>query len=210
MPANDDSSYVESHPLQEYPSEANAEIDDDASPLIVSPLGASRRRQDFGSDDSHLPSRMPHRHPSKYEPCAEHSTSSVLPAPTHPQSTLPQARAKKLSKSTSLFLHGFARCIITWVLVVGFYLSLRLYQDRVISPGAKSMFDAINVVLSIAFGLNIASSLKEIALDFRWWILGHRQRPWQEVRILCRILQRLVVIGFTDGPRLNSFYIAIA
>ncbi|MCJ1423086.1 hypothetical protein MMC29_000967 [Sticta canariensis] len=184
MLANDDSSYVESHPLQGYPSEANAEIDDDASPLIVTPLGASRRRQEFGSNDSHLPSRMPHRRPSKNEPCAEQPTLSVLPAPTHPQSTLPQTRAKLLSKSTSLFLHGFVRCIITWVLVAGFYLSLRLYQDRVISPGAKSMFDAINVVLSIAFGLNIASGLKEIALDFRWWILGHRQRPWKEVEFI--------------------------
>lgn len=210
MPANDESSYVESHPLQGYPSVANAEIDDDASPLIVSPLGASRRRQDFGSNDSHLPSSKPHRRPSTYEPCAEQPTSSVLPAPTHPQSMLPQTKAKKLSKSTSLFLHGFVRCIMTWVLTAGFYLSLRLYQDRVISPGAKSMFDAITVVLSIAFGLNIASSLKEIALEFRWWILGHRQRPSQEVRILCRILQQLVVIGFTDGPRLNSFSIAIA
>jgi hypothetical protein len=72
------------------------------------------------------------------------------------------------------------------------------------------VFDVINVALSIAFGLNIASSLKEIALDFRWWILSYRRRPTQEVRILCRFLELLIVNGFIDSSRLNSFCVAIA
>jgi len=118
-----------------------------------------------------------------------------MPAPTRCQSTLPKTRAKKTSNSTSIFLLGLVRCIISWVLIAGFYLSLWLYKDKVISPGTKSVFDVITVALSIAFGLNIASSLKEIALNLRWWILGYGRRPAQEVRILYSLLELLVASG---------------
>jgi hypothetical protein len=85
------------------------------------------------------------------------------------------------SNFIQLFLHGLARCIISWILIASFYISLWMYKDRVISPERKSGFDAITVALSIALGLNIASSLKSIALDLRWWILSKRRRPSQEV-----------------------------
>lgn len=85
--------------------------------------------------------------------------------------------------------------MISWVLIAGFYLSLWLYKDKVISPGKKSVFDAITVAISIAFGLNIASSLKEVALNLRWWILGSKRRPAQEVRILCSLDELLVAGG---------------
>lgn len=186
----DESSSVESHPLQKYPDATNVDIDDDgsnaSSPLVVS-------LPDAKTDSDHNHSHPP-MNPSQYKPCAEQPISSKLPALAH-QSTLPHTRAKKPSKLAGVPLHGFVRCIITWLLIVGFYLSLWLYKDKVISPGAKSMFDTITVVLSLAFGLNIASSLKEIALDFRWWILEHRRRPPQEVRILCCNLQLIVVNG---------------
>lgn len=78
------------------------------------------------------------------------------------------------------------RCGISWCLIAGFYASLWLFKDRVISPRAKSVFDTITVGLSIAFGLNIASSLKGIALDLRWWVLSTRKRPSQEVRSMLR------------------------
>jgi hypothetical protein len=85
------------------------------------------------------------------------------------------------SNFIQLSLRGLARCVISWVLIAGFYISLWMYKDRVISPERKSGFDAITVALSIALGLNIASSLKSIALDLRWWVLGKRRRPSKEV-----------------------------
>ncbi|KAK3171024.1 hypothetical protein OEA41_003108 [Lepraria neglecta] len=178
MSINDESSYVESLPLQGYPDGANVEIDDHgrtgSSPSTVSLPDVG---EDFG----------------------------MLPAPTRHPSTLPKTRAKKTSNSTIILLHGLVRCIVTWVLIAGFYLSLWLYKDRVISPGAKSVFDAINVALSIAFGLNIASSLKEIALDFRWWILGYRRRPSQEVEFIlhCDSMTDLLKMMWTV-PRLGT------
>ena len=81
-----------------------------------------------------------------------------------------------------LLLPGLVRCLITWSLIGGFYGILWDHKGRVLSSGAKSRFDAITVALSIAFGLNVASALKAIALDLRWWILSLEKRPSREVR----------------------------
>lgn len=53
-----------------------------------------------------------------------------------------------------------------------------------LSPHSKSIFDAITIGISIAFGLNIASALKANALDLRWWILSFEKRPSEEVRVV--------------------------
>ncbi len=84
-------------------------------------------------------------------------------------------------KFTKLLLSGLPRCLISWLLIGAFYLSLWAYKDRILSPRSKSSFDAITVALSIAFGLNIASALKTVALDLRWWILSIGKRPSKEV-----------------------------
>lgn len=81
-----------------------------------------------------------------------------------------------------IILPRLVRCLISWCLIAGFYASLWAFKDRVISPRTKSAFDTITIGLSIAFGLNIASSLKGIALDLRWWILSAKKRPSREVR----------------------------
>lgn len=79
-------------------------------------------------------------------------------------------------------LPGLARCFISWLLIGGFYISLFEYEDRVLSPRAKSQFDAITIALSIAFGLNVASALKAVALNLRWWVLSMKKRTSREVR----------------------------
>lgn len=171
---------------------AHIELNDDertaSSPLIISLSDVGEDEPDR-NESSHVPSRITFcdRLP-KYKSCAEHPTSPVLPAATRDQSMLPLTGLKQLPNTTSILLYGLVRCIITWFLIAGFYLSFWWYKNKVISPGEKTMFDAVNVVLSIAFGLNIASSLKEIALYFRWWILDYRRRPSQEVKSLCPIL----------------------
>lgn len=40
---------------------------------------------------------------------------------------------------------------------------------------------------SLALGLNIASSLKAMAVDFRWWLLSHKKRPLKEVNIILHL-----------------------
>lgn len=76
---------------------------------------------------------------------------------------------------------GLVSCAISWILIASFYVLVWLHKDRVISPHTKSAFDAAIVGLGIAFGLNVASGLKGIALDLRWWILNSRKRSGHEV-----------------------------
>lgn len=40
---------------------------------------------------------------------------------------------------------------------------------------------------SLALGLNIASSLKAMAVDFRWWLLSHKKRPLKEVNLILHL-----------------------
>lgn len=101
-----------------------------------------------------------------------------------------------------LLLPGLVRCLISLVMIVGFYAALWGYKDRVITPRAMSVFDAITIGLSLAYGLNIASALQAIALDLRWWILSKKRRPSQEVeKILhCDSLTQLLELMFV-APR---------
>ncbi len=67
MSINDESSSAESLPLQGYPGGANVEIEDHGrtgSPQSV--VSLPDVGEDFGSNESHLPSRMPWEHPAKY------------------------------------------------------------------------------------------------------------------------------------------------
>ncbi len=43
------------------------------------------------------------------------------------------------------------------------------------------MFNFLVTALSLALGLNLASSLKSVAVKSRWWILSWEKRPLHEV-----------------------------
>lgn len=174
-----DGAAVESHPLQVYQGISNIR-DSDHSRSSSLHSGISSSGEDEASDtEGHPePARLSHEHLIKKETSKERLGFTAPPIAragrlvpnTHPPG------AKRTSNVHRILLHGLARCVISWILMVGFYLSLWLYKDRVISPRTKSTFDAINIGLSIAFGLNIASSLKSVALDVRWWILDLRRK----------------------------------
>ena len=192
MATHSEDPHDESHLLQEYPVGLNIEPHDNLSTefegraSITSLQSAASLPGTSGepdSSESHLPSSIGRKHPVTYDTSADQHTLG-LPGPTHPQVTLTKPKPWKTSNLFRILLLGLARCIASWVLIAGFYVSLWLYKDRIISPKAKSMFDTITIALSIAFGLNIASSLKENALDLRWWILSRKRRPAQEVRAL--------------------------
>jgi len=56
------------------------------------------------------------------------------------------------------------------------------YQSRsLMNKVQKNTFNTLTTAISIALGLNIASSLKSMAIDARWWILSQRRRPVREV-----------------------------
>lgn len=109
-----------------------------------------------------------------------------------------------------ILLPRLVRCWIGWCLIAGFYVSLWSFKDRVISPRTKSVFDTITIGLSIAFGMSIASSLKGVALDLRWWILSTGKRPSQEVRFTLREDALKTLLTQVPLPRLSWFYIPTA
>jgi hypothetical protein len=112
---------------------------------------------------------------------ATNSRRSFAPS-TRRGTTVAQSGSTLLTKTgTKHALPGLVSCAISWVLIASFFILVWLHKDRVISPHTKSAFDAAIVGLGIVFGLNVASGLKSIALDLRWWILNSRKRSGHEV-----------------------------
>jgi len=87
----------------------------------------------------------------------------------------------KRESSGRFLMFGLLRWAGTAALSGLYYLAIRLHQNRTLSQGQKSAFDAIIVGISIALGLNIAASLREIAIYMRWWFLGKKQIHIREV-----------------------------
>ncbi|KAK0654745.1 hypothetical protein B0T16DRAFT_256 [Cercophora newfieldiana] len=106
---------------------------------------------------------------------------------TRVPATYENAKARRVGprrESTARFLmFGVLRWFGTATLSGLYYLAIRLHQDRTLSRGQKSAFDAIVVGLSIALGLNIAASLREMAIYMRWWFLGKRQIHIREIEV---------------------------
>jgi hypothetical protein len=51
----------------------------------------------------------------------------------------------------------------------------------------RQVFNVLILGASLALGLNIASSLKAMAVDFRWWLLSHKKRPLKEVNLILHL-----------------------
>ena len=170
-------SAIESDPLQVYPGYARAH-DHSRTGSLQSGASLSGDGEASDAEEHSYSARTSHEQLVDHQTSTERLTASAprSPNPKRLQQKSLRARTKSTSILSRVLLHGLARCAISWIIIAGFYLSLWLFKDRVISPRMKSGFDAINIALSIAFGLNIASSLKAVALDLRWWIVDLRQR----------------------------------
>lgn len=82
-----------------------------------------------------------------------------------------------------LLLGSLVRFLITLSLCGAYVLAIREYQKKgVINEYEKKMCNAWTTAISIALGLNIASSFKDMALNMRWPILASRKRNLNEVR----------------------------
>lgn len=94
-----------------------------------------------------------------------------------------------------MLLPGLASWLVTLLLIGGFFTTVSLFQERVMSPQKKSLFDTITTILSLALGLNVASSLRAVSLNLRWWILTIEKRPAREVGL-----------GFIEKEKKNPLY----
>jgi hypothetical protein len=81
-----------------------------------------------------------------------------------------------------LLLDGLVRWVVTALVILCLYLTLWHYSAKEVMSQAKRLqFNALVTGLSIALGLSIASGLKEMALEIRWWILSRKKRSLYEV-----------------------------
>jgi hypothetical protein len=80
---------------------------------------------------------------------------------------------------------GFIRWLITLALIGGIYGTIYFYKAKTVMTDRvdKIWFNFYTTGLSMLLGISIASSLKQIAVDIRWYILSRRNRPLSEVNI---------------------------
>ncbi|TGO13716.1 hypothetical protein BTUL_0064g00160 [Botrytis tulipae] len=81
-----------------------------------------------------------------------------------------------------ILLKSLARWLITLVLCIAYLLALRVWNKKgTVTEASKRIFNAITTGISIALGINIATSLKDMALNARWAILHARKRNLYEL-----------------------------
>jgi hypothetical protein len=84
---------------------------------------------------------------------------------------------------------GFVIWLRTVALLVLLAIILVVYNQKpVMSSGEANTFNSLVTALSITLGLNIASALKEMTLDMRWYFLSRTARPLSEVQFLFQII----------------------
>ena len=92
----------------------------------------------------------------------------------------PFIRKRQLHK---LLLVTLLRWLLSAAIVGAMYGVLASYSNReTLRKHRQIQFNALIVALSIALSLNLASSLKAMAGQLRWWALSLREWPIAEVR----------------------------
>ncbi|KAK8911568.1 hypothetical protein QC760_000584 [Botrytis cinerea] len=82
----------------------------------------------------------------------------------------------------NILLKSLARWLITLVLCIAYLLALRFWNRKgTVTETSKRIFNAITTGISIALGINIATSLKDMALNVRWAVLHARKRNLYEL-----------------------------
>ncbi|KAH6606999.1 hypothetical protein Trco_006152 [Trichoderma cornu-damae] len=82
-------------------------------------------------------------------------------------------RFKRRNQFKRLLLAGVVRWAVTAALVAGAYVVLWRYSRKeAMVSDKKKEFNTLIIALSIALGLNIASSLKHLVRELRWWVLS--------------------------------------
>jgi len=115
-----------------------------------------------------------------------HDEAPILPRtpPTDTQtSATPFRRHRQLLR---LLLMGSVHFMITVALILGLYGVFVMYERHgIMGEGGKRAYNTFVTGLSMALGINIATSFKAIAVDVRWWILSQKKRSMDEVCSPC-------------------------
>ncbi|MCJ1282388.1 hypothetical protein MMC26_001711 [Xylographa opegraphella] len=113
----------------------------------------------------------------------------------------------------TLLSFGVIRFIVTAVLVGGLYATLWLFEAKsVMNELQKKLFNTIITALSMALGINIASSFKNVAIDTRWFFLSRKNRPLKEVDMIlsCNSLTTLIKLALSSTRRPMVMLVCIA
>ncbi|KAL3428320.1 hypothetical protein PVAG01_01829 [Phlyctema vagabunda] len=107
-----------------------------------------------------------------------------------------------------LLLGCSVRFLITFALCAAYVLALRVYKKKgVIDERHKKLCNAWTTGISIALGLNIASSFKDLALNMRWPILSLKKRNLLELNLIlgCDSLTKLARLALLSRRPLVIF-----
>jgi hypothetical protein len=111
----------------------------------------------------------------------------------------PQSQLRKL------LVKGFIKWFITVALIATMSGIMYYYSNNVrpMTDLDKQTYNFLVVGLSLALGMNLASSLKQMAVDVRWWVLSLTKRNLREVDLILHLdsLTEVTKLAFV-APRL--------
>ncbi|ETS01931.1 hypothetical protein M419DRAFT_99510 [Trichoderma reesei RUT C-30] len=147
---------------------------------------------------------------SKHHPTLQSQRSDSLPSDVQRNESFSSEHFKRWNQFKRLFLACVLRWAVTAVLVVGAYLVLWQYslKEAMVSKKKKE-FNTLIIAISIALGLNIASSMKHMVRELRWWMLSWYE--WTPKEADC-ILQSenfssLFQLGYVTRRHLVRLYV---
>jgi hypothetical protein len=109
------------------------------------------------------------------------------------------------SQLARLLFTGFIKWFITVALlaIMGSVMYYYAYRVRPMTDSDKQTYNFLILGLSLALGMNLASSLKQMAVDVRWWILSLANRNLREVDLILHLdsLTEVTKLAFV-APRL--------
>jgi hypothetical protein len=109
------------------------------------------------------------------------------------------------SQLRKLLVRGFIKWFIT-VALIGAMSGIMYYYAYDVRPMTnmdKQTYNFLVLGLSLALGMNLASSLKQMATDMRWWVLSLSKRNLREVDLILHLdgLTEVTKLAFV-APRL--------
>lgn len=147
---------------------------------------------------------------SKLPPTPQSQRSDSLPSDVQRNDSFSSEHFKRWSQFKRLLLACALRWAVTAVLVVGVYLVLWQYslKEAMVSRKKKE-FNTFIIALSIALGLNIASSMKHMVRELRWWVLSWYEWTPKEVseaewRLVKRTREQVCSCSYQFRPTVSS------
>lgn len=120
---------------------------------------------------------------------AERGSSQILESPfTVAGVALQHPHARRFSYKTQrvqLFFRGFLRWLVTAALIGAIFAVLKTYSSaEILDEKQKKTFNALITLFSITLGINLASSLRVLAQNLRWYLVSRGPRPLREFDLI--------------------------